>query len=349
MDIKKLERFYRGECSPREAEEVLGWFRSEELSPRQEQELYELWQEAEKEEHGRVFPQETASSILADLNRAIDERELVASKRSGESRSFFLPAGQRKWVLAAAAAVLLPVFFLWLFTDYSSAGGEAHVARLITVEAPAGSRETVLLEDGSRITLNAGGKVSYWERFPSHRREITLSGEAFFEVAKDSLRPFVVKTGPLSTQALGTSFNISHQPGEDGIYVALATGAVQVEHRGDGGTGSGVTRLAPGQQLVYGQSGRAYKIEGYDNLEVLGWREGILYFNKAGLDRVIERLERWYGVDIQIIGEGPGKEVEWHYTGTYDNQSLENVLEGISFVKRFSYERKGNKVIVKFN
>jgi ferric-dicitrate binding protein FerR (iron transport regulator) len=352
MDSKKLEKFYRGECSPQEAEEVLAWFKEEELKPAQEQDLYGIWQEAEKEEYGQEFTPDTAGRILAGLSRAIDEREegRLGSQPSGEERGgHFTQAPQWRWALKAAAAILLPVCFLWLFMRHSSEGGGVPVPRTVMVEACAGTRETISLEDGSRITLNTGGRVTYQEPFPSHGREITLSGEAFFVVAKDSLRPFVVRTGPLSTQALGTSFNISHRPGERGIAVALATGAVQIEKRAEGVSGGQLARLEPGQRLVYDWPDHSYRVEDYDPMEVLGWREGILYFNRAKLDQVIERLERWYGIDIQITGRGPDEEKEWFYTGTFDNQSLEHVLEGISFVKRFSYERRGNKVILEFD
>jgi transmembrane sensor len=81
----------------------------------------------------------------------------------------------------------------------------------------------------------------------------------------------------------------------------------------------------------------------------LSWREGILYFKQANLAQVVSKLENWYGVTIELTGKIPGREKEWHYTGSYQNQSLDNVLEGIAFVKKFSYEKKGNTVKIKFN
>jgi transmembrane sensor len=349
VDSKLLEKYFRGECSPEEVAEILGWFEKEELNPNQEQDLYRIWQQAEQEKEKPEYTR-PAARILASINQAIDRQE--QEQASGlsprhQKKSPTRKNGQRQGLWQAVAAIVLVGGFLGLFNGYFPTRDRV-VSRLITQEALPGTRKILRLPDGSRITLHAGSKITYQEPFSAHKRAFTLSGEAFFEVAKDSLRPFIVRTGNLTTQALGTSFNIHYRPSAPDISVALATGSVQVERHAQAGSRP-VTRLLPGQQLVYHRITQGYTVRPYDPVEVLAWRKGVLYFKKANLSQVVEKLERWYGVEIEIQGKAAAKDRQWLYTGTYDNQRLDDVLAGISFVKNFTYKQKGNKMILKFN
>jgi len=351
VDSKLIQKFYRGECTPEEFAAVLEWFEKEKLNSSQEQAINRFWQEAENEKRNKEFAQD-AAGILNNINKVIDgQQDGLGCPLSitEEENVHTLKTDQRTWLLKAVAAVVLPICFLWLFTNYfSNTNKQKIVSRLITKEAVLGTRETISLEDGSKIILNAGSKISYQEPFSTYKREITLSGEAFFEVAKDSLRPFIVRTSNITTQALGTSFNIKYHSKENNISVALATGSVKIKEEAKEGSNQ-IARLEPGQQLVYERVDHTYQVEAYDSNEVLAWREGILYFKKAKLSQVIEKLKSWYGVEIEIKGKVSSNDKEKLYTGVYDNQSLDDVLEGISFVKDFTYTKNGNKLILKFN
>jgi transmembrane sensor len=206
VDIRLLEKFYRGECSPEEVAKIWDWFKEEELNPQQEQELERLWQQAaEEKQHHECGPE--AERILAGINQAIDSQERTSR---AAAKGPALKAG--RWIFQAAAALALLAGFLWLFTAYFAAEQEA-ASRLVTRQTPPGTRQTIKLDDGSTITLNAGSRISFLQPFPAQKREITLLGEAFFQVAKDSRRPFIVTTGQLKTRALGTSFNIRYATG----------------------------------------------------------------------------------------------------------------------------------------
>ena len=351
MDSKLIQKFYRGECTPEEFAAVLEWFEKEKLNPSQEQAINRFWQEAENEKQNKEFTQD-AAGILNKINKIIDNQLNESTSPlsiTEEENVHTIKTDRRTWILKAVAAVVLPICFLWLFTNYfCNTNKQEIISRLITKETVLGTRETISLEDGSKITLNAGSKISYQEPFSTDKREITLSGEAFFEVAKDSLRPFIVKTSNITTQALGTSFNIKYRLKNNNIEVALATGSVKIDEEVKEGSNQ-IARLEPGQQLLYEQIDHNYKVKAYDAMEVLAWREGILYFKKAKLSQVIEKLESWYGVEIEIKGKVTSKDKEKLYTGVYNNQSLDDVLEGISFVKDFTYTKNGNKLTLKFN
>jgi transmembrane sensor len=349
VDSRLIEKFFRGGCSQKEVAEILDWFEKEDFNLNQEQDLYRFWQETADIKQHKEFTRD-AARILAGINKAIDSQEKEPERSPASGKVAHGPAlkpGHRAWIAKAVAAVFLLTCFLWLFTCHFSAE-ERGAPRVITQEALPGTRKTISLEDGSKITLNAGSKISYQEPFSAYNREITLRGEAFFEVAQDSLRPFIVRTGHLTTQALGTSFNIKYRVAAKEIAVALATGSVKIAQQAKAGSFQ-IARLAPGQQLVYNQADKGYRVTAFDPMAVLAWREGILYFKKANLNQVVETLESWYGVEIELVGKVTGKEKERLYTGAYDNQSLADVLEGISFVKGFTYEKKGNRMVLRFN
>ncbi|GEO03860.1 iron dicitrate transporter FecR [Adhaeribacter aerolatus] len=348
MEDTLLEKYFRGECSPEEVKKVLAWFKGTELGVHQEQELYRLWQETEAGEAHKEFSA-NATDILARINANIDKQadeNLAEDSACQTTKNLRLPQSNWKWWLKAAAAIFLPVCFLWFFSNYFT-GENTSAIRLVTIQSGPGIRKNISLEDGSVITLNANSQVTYPQHFTSHKREITLTGEAFFEVAKDAQRPFIVKTGGLFTQALGTSFNINYRPGKQNVAIALATGSVKIE-KSQPGNKNQLAILQPGQQLQYSQIDLTYKVSGFDAQAILSWREGILYFKQANLEEVIQKLESWYGIHIQVSGKIPGKKQEWHYTGSYQNESLDDVLTGIAFVKNFTYEKKEDKVMIKF-
>ncbi len=352
MDSNLIEKFFRGECSQEEVAAVLDWFAKEELDPAGESELYRFWQEAGKEKQKKNF-QADADRMLSGINKVIDSRESglpvpaepVLSPDSDIDQ--IIKPVRWNWVLRAAATVLLPLGLFWLYTLYS-AGDEQYISKLVTVSALPGTRETVDLPDGTRVVLNTGSTITYPESFPDTIREIELKGEAFFEVKKDNKRPFIVRTENIATQALGTSFDIKHREKNDEISVALTTGSVKIDEKKEGDFGQ-IARLSPGQQLVYNKESHAYRVEAFDPMEVSSWQKGVLYFKKASLNEVVQKLENWYGIEIEIVGKVSSKERKSKYTGSYDNQSLDDVLKGISFVKKFSYEKQGNKLVLKFN
>lgn len=348
MDSKLINKYFRGECSPEEVQQVLNWFGKNSVDPIQEQEMYQLWQASESDQENIAFAQDSAR-MLAGINEKIDRLENSSVNKNIPEIAKVTVKQRVEWkcLMKAAAAVFLPLCFVWLFIS-NNTNKDKVFSRLTTIETLPGVRKTLKLEDGSKITINGGSKVSYQKPFSRYTREITLRGEAFFEVAKDSLRPFIVKTGSLSTQALGTSFNIKYHVEDNDISVALATGSVKIEKQTKEGN-SPIARLEPGKQLIFDKANQSYKVAAYDSLDILGWREGFLYFKKANLDQVVKKLESLYGIEIELTGKVPGNEKEWHYTGTYYNESLENVLEGIAFVKSFSYEKKDSKVYIKFN
>ncbi|MEM9829234.1 MAG: FecR domain-containing protein [Bacteroidota bacterium] len=341
MNSKLLDRFFRGKCTPEETEQILSWFREQNLSPSKEEELFAIWKETEKEKqlyHSEYNSQEILGSIHQKIRKKYTVPVSHQRERSRISDSW-------AYALRVAAILIIPFFFSWLYVKFYQPSTVGQPPKMITVEAPAGVKVTKILPDSSRVILNAQSSITYIAGFQENAREITLVGEAFFEVAKDPLRPFIVHSGNLSTTALGTSFNINHRSGNATTEVSLATGRVEIVD-----DTAVLTKLKPGERLHYDRDRSTFRTDYYDTLETLAWKDGVLYFKEAGIEEVIQRLEDWYGVEITLDGKIEKAENQaWTYTGTYKNQNLANVLAGISYVKGFTYKIQQKKITLMFH
>lgn len=246
--------------------------------------------------------------------------------------------------VAAILLVTLSFSFLFLLTDRKAQAPQvAHVsdAKWITKKTAFGEKLSFNLPDGTAVWLNSGSTLRFPELFDSFNRVVSLVGEAYFEVTPDSMRPFTVESGELITRVLGTNFNINlihpelHQ-------IALLTGKVSIQHKDTQESFD----LTPGQQLSYSVATKSSRLVPFNEMDVLGWKNGVIRFERASFSEVIATLERWYGVEFKV--EGVPKE-RWNLTGSYRNQTLELVLERMAFVEDFTYSIHKKTVNLKFN
>jgi ferric-dicitrate binding protein FerR (iron transport regulator) len=203
-----------------------------------------------------------------------------------------------------------------------------------------GVKSTVSLPDGSKVTLNSGSSIRFLKNFVQQTREIELSGEAFFDVVKDLEHPFYVTSKNLITKAVGTSFNIRAYPDEV-TSVALVSGIVEVttENKNDSKT------LSPGESVELSNEENELVKSLFDIEEQLAWMNKTLIFKSTPLGKAIETMENWYGVDFIIQGEIPQ---ELFVSGKFQDESLQNILDGLSFSSRLEYSIEGNKVNLQF-
>ncbi|WP_339922157.1 FecR domain-containing protein [uncultured Cyclobacterium sp.] len=213
-------------------------------------------------------------------------------------------------------------------------------ATLITKLTHNGEKLNFKLPDGSSVWLNSGSQLTFPKEFDSLERKVVLIGEGYFEVKKDTLKAFKVVSGNLETEALGTSFNVNFfNPTQ--VLVSLLSGKVKIQTKALEEN----FILEPGQQLRYIPTEKEIKIFKVTSEAAIGWKEGLLTFKNAGFNEVIESLERWYGVKIQVSGK-PSK--AWKLSGRYENQNLDLVLDRMSFVENFNYEINRKIIHLKF-
>lgn len=203
----------------------------------------------------------------------------------------------------------------------------------ITKSNPAGMKSKIFLPDGSQVWLNSLSELRYAENLGDADRTIFLEGEAFFEVAKDPERPFIVIAKNISTTALGTSFNINAF--EDTFQVSLVTGKVKVAGLDSLESGLEGLILNPGQSAVYKNKDGKLVLGDFELSEAIGWKDGELHFEDASFREVLDKLELWYGVTVRVDSN---LNIDKHYTGRFKNESLKNVMENISFSLNLKYE-----------
>lgn len=161
-----------------------------------------------------------------------------------------------------------------------------------TLSTPRGGQYRLTLPDGTKVWLNAASSIEYPTAFKGKDRTVTVSGETYFEVAKNARQPFMVRYGKMSVTVLGTSFNVNAYPDETGIRTSLIEGSVKVS-RGDN-----TTLLTPGQQAIV-DTGQGIRVARMSNPAlVIAWKNGYFSFEKADIPTVMRQLARWYNFDV---------------------------------------------------
>ena len=231
------------------------------------------------------------------------------------------------------AAILLFSFGLgWWLSPASEpiySGSVAEEIPWIEKITQPGEKLQLTLGDGSRVWLNANSTLYFPEKFDSLERSVRLEGEAYFDIEKDSLRPFHVETNGLVTTVLGTTFNIDSREGS-AIAISLVSGAVKVT----GKTKPDPVWLEPGEALHHNAVSGKQRIRIFDPKVVLGWKEGWIRFDQASLNQVLQTLENWYGVEFRVDGS---TSVSWEFSGEYKEQTLEQVLQSMAYIQNFRF------------
>ena len=240
-----------------------------------------------------------------------------------------------RMVWRVAAAVLLAGGIG--LTSYFIGNREVKV-NYITKSTTKGQRSIVTLSDGSVITLNSKSKLSYPDKFSGKTREISLEGEAFFEVQKDPDKTFIVHSGDVVTTVLGTSFNVRAFEDEK-VEVTVATGTVKVAANT---TGKEVL-LIKGQQAIYSGKLSDITIRDVDPGQYASWISRSLEFDMMPFSEVIKTLERTYNMEIRIRSTASD---ECLIRGKYENEKLINVLKGLKFVVNFDYFIAEDDIII---
>jgi transmembrane sensor len=247
------------------------------------------------------------------------------------------------WSIAATVLLVIGLGFYFFWYGSQSSIPETKTIATIVKENASGRKSTILLPDGTKVKLNSESRLSYPELFEGDQRTVHLSGEAYFEVAKDPLKPFSVISGDIKTTALGTAFNVQAWQDESVIQVALAEGKVRIGKTEDASANDHYY-LDPGQKIVHTANSAEFQISTFDPVQEFGWKEGIIVFHEANLNEFVNKLSRWYGVNFEIRGD---KSTQWSIDGRFDNESLEEILQSLSFTYKINYEMKNNKVILK--
>ena len=216
----------------------------------------------------------------------------------------------------------------------SSTGEETVVYN--TLSTPRGGQYQVILPDGSKVWLNAASSLHFPSAFKGEKREVDLTGEAYFEVTKNKKKPFLVRVGDMQVKVLGTHFNINAYGDEGVIKTSLLEGSVKITK----GSASGL--LKPGQQAVSGTAEDKVEIRNADMNEVMAWKNGLFQFDGASINTIMREIGRWYDVKIEYSGKVPQRRFEGKISR---NAQLSDVLQ-ILELSNVKFSVAGDTIIV---
>ena len=202
---------------------------------------------------------------------------------------------------------------------------------------PLGKRSILNLPDGTKIWVNSDSRLIYPVSFADDRREIFVDGEIYIEVAEESNRPFVVRTKEMDVQALGTRFNVTAYDEDHEKKIVLVSGSVQIVSKKN----ETITQLNP-DQMYCSENGQA-RVEQVDTQKYISWIDGFYYCENESLETILQRLSRYYGVEIVC----DSSVAEVIFSGKLDlKENLSDIFEGISFTLPISYSENDGQYVI---
>jgi transmembrane sensor len=207
-----------------------------------------------------------------------------------------------------------------------------------TMTTPRGGQYKLTLPDGTEVWLNSSSSITYPTAFVGNERNVSITGEAYFEVAKNKEKPFHVKSGNQTIEVLGTHFNVMAYANEDAIKTTLLEGSVKVIQNNRSGI------LKPGEQAEVGREGDI-KISPAAIDEALAWKNGYFKFNRVDIKYIMRQLSRWY--DVDVVYESRVKDDE--FVGTIGRG--ENIVQALHLLEltNVHFKIQGKKIIVLSN
>lgn len=322
---KQIEEVLAGVATPEDAKYVAEWFATEEGSDYLEAAMTHDMTKIKSETVDLYIPHEVSSEkMLRQIYRNIRRKQL--------------------WRISyRVAAVLIPILFLigfYLQLDSRvDLFGTTEYEELVVAK---GERIQMMFQDGTKVYINSDSKLRYPKKFALNTREVYLEGEAYFVVAKNKHRPFIVNLNSSAIQVLGTSFNVQDYPESKDVIVCLYEGAINLTLPTDK-----KQNVRPGEKLIYNKESAQCTISRMDDLQRMSmWKQNIIVFRDTPLPEVMRVLNRWYNVTFKVEDASATK---YMYTLVSENSLLEKVLmdlEKIAPVK-FEYHEETREVIVK--
>lgn len=201
-----------------------------------------------------------------------------------------------------AAILIIPIL---LYTTYIrfyevDQNSPESTSQLVTVSSQAGTITNMVLPDGSKVCLNAGSSISYPGHFDGNTRNVTITGEAYFQVVKNKKLPMVVTAGNVSLKVRGTSFNVNAFPSEASVKVTLVEGSVSLSSPSGKLKDKDEFFIDPGQTVTYFDDSKKLTIQNDDTFLYTAWKDGILVFRNNTFETVLKQLSRKFNVDIEL-------------------------------------------------
>lgn len=205
------------------------------------------------------------------------------------------------------------------------------------LETPRGGQYQLELPDGTKVWLNSASSISYPVSFSAKERNVELTGEAYFEVAKDKKRPFKIRTGQQMLEVLGTHFNINAYPDNENILTTLLEGSLKVSN------GLSDKIIKPGQEAITNNQTKTISIESADIEKNIAWKNNEFIFNGDNLNSIMKSIGRWY--DVEIIYQSNSDQTK--YWGVVSrSKNISSVLKMLQSTGKAKFKIEGRRITV---
>ncbi len=279
-----------------------------------------LKEEGNRSDFGKAEKIHDGLSVLKGVNKELSWTKLRWQIMSSSLKRY-------SFIILKYAAVVLLSFLLGNYFQQNYRVNP----RYNEIEVMNGQMGHLFLSDSTEIWLNSGSRLRYPDQFLKGERKVFLSGEAFFNVTPDKRHPFVVETGKMEIEVLGTSFNVSAYREERFQSVVLVRGQVRI----NSGDGRSLGELVPGQRAVIDKSLNV-KVDNVQTGFYTEWKEGKVVFDSERLGDIARRLERWYNVEIRFENEDLKN---YRVSGTIlRNKPIDQTISAIELLAPVRYE-----------
>ena len=317
-----LVKYAEGSATETERQQVENWLAASAANRSAYIEYLQIWYHSE------------ASSAIDTLN-VEEDLSAIKAKASFPEKQKLRPL--RIWRIAAVILLLIGVSVLWMYLKMPVEPS------FLLAENPSGSQPLeIQLNDGTTVTLNASSTLEYPATFTTNTRNVVLNGEAFFDVAPNPAKAFVIQTGQTEVKVLGTQFNLRAFADDARSELTVIEGKVLFAEKNNK---ANQLILTANQQAIFETASKQMTRQEGINLNTTSWQTGILAFENSGLEAVIADLNRHYSVDIQLPANLPPSEA-CRLTTQFQNQDLESVLDELNVILGMEYEKNGDTIMV---
>ncbi|WP_165043824.1 FecR family protein [Dysgonomonas sp. ZJ709] len=318
-----IERFLSGNYSEDDMRKVIEDIQRDENTDVLDKHLKDKWMISENFENTQGEEQEyynESTRLLRKITR----------------RYTLLQRSKRLITVAASIMVLLSAGYL--YTRYLTPVKPNEIS-YIKETTTIGQQKQVTLPDGTTVILNVCSQIEYPEYFSKDSRRVNLTGQAYFHVAKNKDKPFIVHTDKFDVKVLGTEFDVRAYCEDEQLSVNVESGKVQIYMP------ESMTRLVANEKLIINTHNNNHYKESENN-KIAVWRSGNLLFNKTPIREVVKELERVYDCKIKFR---EGQTYDNQITGEHSNKSLESVLQSIEHTSEIHYKLSNNNEILLYN
>jgi ferric-dicitrate binding protein FerR (iron transport regulator) len=337
LNITLLGKFLSGACTPEEKEQVQRWIEQSPENRTVFEEYRKVWKYSGMDDDSLAVDVDEGWN---ELNKRIRMYEALGLGSAIETR----PVKRHMAYMAMRVAAVFVLAFGLLYFLFNNLKQNRQITPSITHVASDVSDHAFVLADGTEIFFDKGAKITYPESFSPEVREIDFEGEAYFQVAHNPEKPFIIHCGNVDVEVMGTAFDLCSCPADDQVILHLEEGKVRFSSK-DKESGRIVEQilLKPGEKAVYDKATGLITRAAFKGTNYLAWKTGVLTFEKTPLSEVFSILEQTY--DIRIDTEKTYDDLA--LTARFDHETPESIFKVLHTIFNINYTIHGNDVAIR--